>query len=133
MNFEVNGERTITRRAEENILEIVIPIKLLRRGGRTHISTPNGQTIPENSNYDTALMRALAQGHIWLKKLESGKYKDVKDLAQQVNRHESYVSRIIRLTTLSPSLQEDILMGRDIGGRTLADFIDGFSPLWSEQ
>ena len=98
-----------------------------------HISQRPWANNPENSNYDTALMRALAQGHIWLKKLESGKYKDVKDLAQQVNRHESYVSRIIRLTTLSPSLQEDILMGRDIGGRTLADFIDGFSPLWSEQ
>ncbi|MCL6270756.1 hypothetical protein M3P05_12560 [Sansalvadorimonas sp. 2012CJ34-2] len=133
MTIEVTGERKRTYHPKEKILEIFIPIRLIRRGGRTHIQTPDGEPLALEPIEDTALMRALAQAHLWLQKLEDGEFKNVKALATHYQQNESYVSRILRLTMLSPILQEKILEGESIGGRTLADFMDGVQALWKDQ
>ncbi|WP_281645210.1 hypothetical protein [Parendozoicomonas sp. Alg238-R29] len=71
--------------------------------------------------------------HIWFQQLAAGKYDGVSDLARKRGQTSSYVSRILRLTLLSPWLQEIILTGKSLGGRTLADFMDGFPLPWHEQ
>ncbi len=136
MSFEIAGERQYRHCPEENVLEIFLPIKLIRRGGKTHIAIGDDQPITlAPSNSDTALVRALALAlaHIWLKELEEGKHVDVLDLSRKVNKQPTYVSRILRLTTLSPQLQEAILFGQNLGGRTLTDFMGGISGEWFEQ
>ncbi|MTI12708.1 hypothetical protein [Sansalvadorimonas verongulae] len=134
MSFEITGERQLTYNQEENSPGIFIPIKLVRRAGRTHIQTSDGQVInPEPLQFDTALVKALAQAHIWMEQMTEGKYAGVSDLARRRKQITSYVSRIMRLTLLSPQLQEAILTGQNIGGRTLADFMDGFPLSWHEQ
>ncbi|WP_281648146.1 hypothetical protein [Parendozoicomonas sp. Alg238-R29] len=133
MTIEVIGKRKRTFHPEEKILEVFIPIRLIRRGGRTHIQTNDGEPLNLEPVEDTALMRALAQAYIWLQKLEDGEFKNVKALASHYKQNESYVSRILRLTMLSSLLQEKILNGESIGGRTLADFMDGVPALWKDQ
>ena len=134
MSFEITGERQYRHCPEENVLEIFLPMKLIRRGGKTHLELGDNQsvTLAPASN-DTALVRALAQAHIWLKELEEGKHVDVLDLSRKVNKQPTYVSRILRLTTLSPQLQEAILFGQNLGGRSLTDFMGGVSSEWFEQ
>ena len=68
--MNITGKRQTRFYPEEKILEVNIPIRLLRRGGRTRIQTADGQTLNTPTTNDTALMRALAQAHIWLQKLE---------------------------------------------------------------
>ena len=134
MSFEITGQRQVIFHPDENTLEIFIPIKLIRRGGRTHIETGDGQVIDsEPTKIDTALVKALAQAHIWFHQLSSGDYEGVSDLARRRKQSSSYVSRILRLTLLSPQLQETILTGKSLGGRTLADFMNGFPLPWHEQ
>ncbi len=133
-NFEITGERQERHYPDEQIIEVLIPIKLIRRGGRTHIETRSGDSVEtQPAKRDTALIKALAQAHTWREQIEKGKYKDILDLARNMKISDTYVARIIRLTTLSPSIQEAILKGRYIGGRTLADFMGGVPLLWKDQ
>ena len=103
--MNITGKRQTRFYPEEKILEVNIPIQLLRRGGRTRIKTADGQELNTSPTSDTALMRALAQAHIWLQKLENGEFSDVKTLAAHYKQNVSYVSRILRLSILSPVLQ----------------------------
>ncbi|WP_281647606.1 hypothetical protein [Parendozoicomonas sp. Alg238-R29] len=131
--MNITGKRQSRFYPDENILEVNIPIQLLRRGGRTRIQTADGELLQSSPTSDTALMRALAQAHIWLQKLEDGEFSDVKTLAAHYQQNESYVSRILRLAMLSPVLQEEIITGQHIAGRSLADFMTGVPVLWSKQ
>ncbi len=131
--MNITGKRQTSFYLEEKILEVNIPIKLVRRGGRTRIQTADGQMINTSPTNDTALMRALAQAHTWLQKLEDEEFCDLKALAIHYGQNESYVSRVALLTMLSPSLQEAIMIGSDIGGRTLTNYMDGFPAYWYKQ
>ncbi len=57
----------------------------------------------------------------------------LRALARHYGQNESYVSRIIRLTSLSPKLQEKIMACQVIGGRTLADIMAGVPEIWKVQ
>lgn len=108
------------------------PIKLVSRKGKTQITTPNGRLVLEES--DPIIRNALVRAHRWLKVLKSGKVKSLKELARSEGiSSESYASRILRLTILSPEIQETIIDGRGLSGLTLADFMKPFPLLWSEQ
>jgi hypothetical protein len=52
---------------------------------------------------------ALARGHHWLALLESGKVKSLKEIADHENIDNSYVSRMVNLTCLSPDIVTAIL------------------------
>lgn len=132
MAIKVTGKATRTYLKDENCILVEIPIKLIRRHGKTRITTPNGLPVLEDS--DPVIKNALVRAHRWLKVLESGKVNSLKELARKEGiGSESYASRILRLTTLSPEIQEIIIDGRSLGGLTLADFMKPFPLLWSEQ
>ena len=99
LNYDHTGTAGLKYHLDSNTLEVLIPIKLIRRGGHTHI---------------------------WLQQLAAGEYDEVVITS-------SYVSRILRLTLLSPHIQETILTRKSLSARTLADFMDGFSLVWHEQ
>jgi hypothetical protein len=133
-NLEITGERQEHYHPDEQVIEIIIPIKLRRRGGKTHIETSDWDNVTTDpSRRDTALVKALAQAHTWQQKIEKGHFKDRMELSKKLGINATYLSRIIRLTTLSPAIQVTILKGQYIGGRTLADFMGGFPILWQEQ
>ncbi|GAA4647900.1 hypothetical protein GCM10023116_01620 [Kistimonas scapharcae] len=133
-NLEISGERQEHYHPDEQVIEIVIPIILRRRGGKTHIETSDWDNVTTDpARRDTALIKALAQAHTWKGKIEAGHYKDILDLARKLGISDTYVARIMRLTMLSPEIQEIILKGKYIGGRTLADFMGGVPILWKEQ
>jgi hypothetical protein len=52
---------------------------------------------------------ALARGHRWLAMLESGEAKSLKDIAGREGIDNSYVSRMVNLTTLAPDIVAAIL------------------------
>jgi hypothetical protein len=70
---------------------------------------------------------ALARGHRWLAMLESGETKSMKEIARREGVDDSYVSRIVNLTTLAPDIVVAILEV------TLFDLAAGTPLLWSEQ
>ena len=61
---------------------------------------------------DNAMVKLLARGHRWHRKLFDGTHASSEDLAKSENISPSFVSRILLLAYLSPALVEAILVGK---------------------
>ena len=81
----------------------------------------------------TPLQLALARGHRWLAMLESGKVKNLTEIAALEGVDNSYVSRIVNLTTLAPDIVKAILEDALPDHLTLVDLAVDPSALWEEQ
>ena len=57
----------------------------------------------------TPFQLTLARGHRWLAMLESGEVSSMKEIARREGVNDSYVSRMINLTTLAPDIVGAIL------------------------
>ena len=88
-----------------------MPIQIKRRSGRKLVTLPNGETIKPRpwDTVTTPLQLALARGHRWLAMLESGEVKTMRELAAREGVDNSYVSRMVNLTTLAPDIVAAIL------------------------
>ena len=92
-------------------LTLSIPIQIKRRSGRKLVTLPNGE-IAKPRPWDmaaTPLQLALARGHRWLAMMESGEVKSLREIAAREGVDNSYVSRMINLTTLAPDIVVAIL------------------------
>jgi hypothetical protein len=69
----------------------------------------------------------------WRKLLETGVYGTIEELAAAEKINSSYVSRILRLTLLAPSIVEAILDGQHAPELTLANIMKPFPSCWDEQ
>ena len=84
-----------------------------RRGGRKRIVAPDGSDLaPATKPYPTARWSRRSRGRgagsgCWTK----GRFASVRDLAEAEHVRLSYVSRILRLTLLTPDIVERILDG----------------------
>jgi hypothetical protein len=65
--------------------------------------------------------------------IETGRHATVADLAAAEKINPSYVSRVLRLTLLSPTMVEAILAGRQPEGVTLPWLLEGVPVGWGEQ
>ena len=101
---------------------VLVPFTIRKRGGRKLILTPDGTpaTIPTRRMIDSALLKALARGFRWKKMLQEGDYQTLEEIADAENINPSYVSRLLRMTLLSPEIIEAILSGRQPAGLTMA-------------
>jgi hypothetical protein len=116
-------------------LSISVPLNFTRRSGRCLITLPDG-TVQEQRPWDTTitpLQSALARGHQWLQLLESGEAKSMRVIADKEGVDNSYVSRMINLTTLAPYIIEAILDDRMPEELTLFELAVDPPKLWSKQ
>jgi hypothetical protein len=65
--------------------------------------------------------------------LDTDVHPTLEDLARAKGVAPSYVSRVLRLTLLSPDIVEAILDGRQPAGLQLDDLLNGFPLAWEEQ
>ncbi|NBO82818.1 MAG: DUF3987 domain-containing protein, partial [Betaproteobacteria bacterium] len=98
-------------RGEFDRVRVTVPIQITRRARRAHIEVP-ASVAHHRANPPkplTPLQAALVRGHRWLAMLESGKYPSLRALAEHKGIDNSYVSRMLNLTTLAPDIVEAIL------------------------
>lgn len=114
---------------------IVVPFTIRKRGGRKLILTPDGAPAsqPSRARPDSALLKALARGFRWKKMLQEGDYQTLEEIANAENINPSYVSRLLRMTLLSPEIVEAILAGRQSNGLTMAKAMQPFPLEWIQQ
>ena len=119
----------------EQTTTIIVPFKIRKRGGRKLILTPDGlpASPPTRSRPDSALLKALARGFRWQKMLREGDYQTLEEIADAENINPSYVSRLLRMTLLSPEIVEAILAGRQPEGLTMARAMQPFPIEWQHQ
>src|SRR4030095_7874912 len=89
-------------------------MRFQRRGGRRRIVAPDGSELAPSSKPqpDGTLVKALARAWRWQRMLDDGVYTSVTEISEAESIGKSYVSRILRLALLAPSVVEEILDGR---------------------
>jgi len=113
---------------------VSIPATFLQRGGRKQILTPPGAAPWSPApRVDTALVKAVVRAHRWRQMLESGEYASLAELAKAEKVNDSYMSRILRLTLISPDITELILSGRQPSKLQLDDLIKPLPLAWGLQ
>ena len=65
--------------------------------------------------------------------LDEGVCGTIEELARREKVNRGYMSRVLRLTLLSPHIVEAILDGRQPEGMQLDDLLKGFSIEWDRQ
>jgi hypothetical protein len=79
------------------------------------------------------MVKAIARAFRWREMLENGAHATIAEIAAAEKINESYVSRVLRLTLLSPDIVEAILDGRQPAEMTLAALMQPFAVEWREQ
>ena len=116
-------------------LTLSVPIRFKRRSGRKQVTLPNG-ALDKPRPWDTAttpLQLALVRGHRWLDMLESSEVTTMTEIARREGIDNSYVSRMVNLTTLAPDIVDAILLNALPDSLTLFDIAVDPPPLWEEQ
>jgi len=114
-------------------LTIRVPLRIRQRVGYKKVVTPDGTSWAPPPRIDNAMIKALARAFRWRNQLDEGVYGSLIDLAQAKGIAPSYVSRILRLTLLSPEIVEVILGGRQPAELQLDDLLEGYSAEWEGQ
>lgn len=119
----------------EQKVTVTLPFAIRKRGGRKFVITPDGTVGAPTpmARVDSALLKALARGFRWRKLLETGDFATIEEIAAAENINASYVSRILRMTLLSPQIVEAILAGRQLPGLTMARAMKPFPWEWRHQ
>ena len=79
------------------------------------------------------MMKAVARAFRWRRMMEAGRFATINELAAAEKINSSYVSRLLRLTLLSPDIVEGILDGRQAAGMTLSGLMEPFPVEWEAQ
>ena len=119
----------------EQAVTVTVPFAIRKRGGRKLVITPDGvaAVAAPRARVDSALLKALARGFRWRKLLETGNFTTIEEIADAENINPSYVSRVVRLTLLTPEIVEAILAGRQPEGLTMAKSMEPFPLEWRRQ
>ncbi len=110
---------------------IHVPFRIVKRGGRKEMQLPEGSARPHKA--DSALVKALARACRWKQMLESGEFATIVELAEREGIAPSYMTRVLRLTLLSPNIVEAILDGKQGPEVTLAQVMEPFPLTWQHQ
>ena len=114
---------------------VEIPFTIRKRGGRKQVIAPDGASawVSPRARIDSTMIKAIARGFRWRKFLETGVYGTIEEIAAAEKINSSYVSRLLRMTLLAPSIVEAILDGRQPAEMTLAGLMAPFAVAWEEQ
>jgi hypothetical protein len=110
-------------------------MRFQRRGGRKRIVAPDGTAIAPTANPQTngTLVKAVARAWRWQRMLDEGLYTSVSEISEAENIGKSYVSRILRLALLAPSIVEEILDRRADHALMLNQLARPIPVSWEEQ
>ena len=116
-------------------MTISIPYQIKRRSGRKLVQLPSGETLTpkEMQSEATPMQQALVRGHRWLGMLESGEVKSLSEIALKEGVDNSYISRMVNLTTLAPQIVTAILDETLPDNITLFELAVNPPMLWDEQ
>jgi hypothetical protein len=92
-------------------------------------------TQPSQKSEDASLILAIAHGTCWFEELTSGKAPSISGIASRENLTDSYVSRLLNLALLSPTIVDQVLNGNPAATEIARHEMTGrrLSALWREQ
>ena len=131
--IKINGATDIVTFSDGRLM-LNIPINIRRKSGLRVITLPNGETGKAGKTHEpTPIQQALARGHRWLSMLESGEVSTLRELALKEGVDNSYITRMVNLTTLAPEIVAAILDDALPNNITLFELAVNLPVLWDEQ
>lgn len=112
-------------------ITVHVPFRLVKRGGRKEMVMP--AVVRPERKADNTLVKALARAFRWKRKLESGEFDTIAELAEREGIASSYMTRVLRLTLLAPETVEAILDDRQGPEVTFANLMEPFPLDWTAQ
>ena len=91
---------------ENGNVKITIPMAFRSCAGRKRIVT-----IDSEMTFTDPMITNIARAFRWQALIDSGKFSNVHELARAIGKDDGDVSRIIRLTLLSPEIIHAIIAG----------------------
>jgi hypothetical protein len=124
-----------TKKRDDRVLVISVPVSFMQRGGRKQIVVPAGAADwqPRANRCENSLINALAKAHIWRRLIETGRYTSAAELSRAERINESYLCRVLRLTLLAPDIVEAILNGRQPRTLELQSLLKPLPSDWGAQ
>jgi site-specific DNA recombinase len=104
----VNEERRELR--DRLKLTKLVPLQIRRWGFEMRLVVGGG--LAPSPKADLALLKAVARGFRWFNEIATGQATSAADIARRENLDKHYVSRMVPLAFLSPSIIEAISNGR---------------------
>jgi len=89
-----------------------VPIALARRGIEAKLVVDAPGASPADRAADPALVKEVARGYAWFEELTSGRAASITAIATREDLTDRYVTRLLDLAFLPPTLIDDILNGR---------------------
>lgn len=96
---------------KDGVLTLSSPMRLTRSGKAVRIIQRNGRAIIRQKP-NLELVRHLAQARAWWTELQEGKIR-IAELARREGINESWISRMIRLNFLAPSIIDAVVSGSE--------------------
>jgi hypothetical protein len=93
-------------------MRVFIPLTIRKRNGRPKILPPADMISANDGGVDPHVLKAIAKAWSWRRKLESGAFCTMSDVAEAENVTPPYVGRMLKLAYLAPMVLEKLLIAR---------------------
>ena len=122
-------------------LTTFIPVRFVRHKARKIVvepTTPGRMATPMDPGraaaVDENLMSALVRAFFWQELIDSGRVKNMTELAKAEKVGLPRMQKILKLARLAPDIVEEIARGRQPAGLALLFFVENRLPDdWNEQ
>lgn len=113
-------------------MRVFIPLTMRKRNGRPKI-VPPADLVPDSGGVDPHVLKAIAKAWSWRRKLESGQFATIEDIARSEDVSPSFIRRTLKLAYLAPAVLEQILIRRMSAAVSLKDMSTIADFPWAEQ
>jgi hypothetical protein len=127
------AEVSVSARANEVIdaVTLSVPCRLKRCGGEMRMILPGqssnaGRPVP-------SLLKAVSRAHDWIRRIESGEFKDQRAIASATGLDERYISHILPAAFLAPEIVEMIVDGMQAPDLNLNELLRDIPLDWTLQ
>ena len=114
-------------------IRVVIPLTIRKRNGRPKILPPENVDEMACRAQDPHVLRAIGRAWAWRRKIDTGEFNTAQDLADAEGISDRFVSRMMRLSYLSPDVLHQLVTQRVPLALSLNDLIAVAELPWAEQ
>ena len=118
---------------DTDTIRVFVPLTIRKRNGRPKILPPDNYRPSQDRTQDPHVLRAIGRAWGWRRRMETGEFNTVSDLANAVGLAERHVSRQLRLAYLAPKVLKRLTCGREAPAVTLLTLTDVATLPWDEQ
>ena len=114
-------------------IRVVIPLTIRKRNGRPKILPPENAEGMDSRTQDPHVLRAIGRAWAWRRKIDAGEFNTAQDLANAEGISDRFVSRMMRLSYLSPDVLQQLVTQQVPLALSLNELIAAAELPWVQQ